>query len=383
MLRKIAFVTGTRADYGLMRSTIKAIDSHPELELCLIVTGMHLLYEFGYTINYIKKDGFPISAELDILLSGDSKAAMATSTGLGIIKISQALEQIKPDIVLIEGDRWEALSAAVASAIMNIPIAHVSGGDVTEGGCIDDSIRHAITKLAHIHFPGTKKSAERILKMGEESWRIYEVGDPGNDLLDFKPVDMQELKNRFDLNICEPILLVIQHSVSSEIEPAIDQIRETMEAIVELGLQTIVIYPNSDAGGRSMIKVIKEYSNFQNIKIFRSLTRDEYLNVMAVSSVIIGNSSSGIVESPFFKIPVVNIGTRQQGRERSSNVIDVGYNKGEIISAIKKAIFDEDFKNIVKNCPNPYASKNTGAKIAKSLCDIKIDEKLLRKKLSY
>ncbi|MBP2029959.1 UDP-N-acetylglucosamine 2-epimerase (non-hydrolyzing)/GDP/UDP-N,N'-diacetylbacillosamine 2-epimerase (hydrolyzing) [Methanohalophilus levihalophilus] len=380
MVRKIAVITGTRADYGLMRSTLKAIDSHPKLELCLIATGMHLSHEFGYTINDIKKDGFSIASELDILLSSDSKTSMATSAGLGIIKISQALEQIKPDIVVVEGDRWEAASGVIASAFLNIPVAHISGGDVTEGGCIDDSIRHAITKFAHIHFPGTSKSAERLSKMGEEGWRIHMVGDPGNDLQDFKSIEPQELENYFSINLNDPLLLVVQHPVTYEIEHTADHMRETMESIVELGLQTIVIYPNADSGGKLAIEVIKDFSEYPNIKIYKNLTRDVYLSLMAVSSAIIGNSSSGIVESPFFKIPAVNIGTRQSGRERSTNVIDVEYDRHEIVSAIKKALSDKDFKENVKNCPNPYASENTGIKIANLLYKIEIDNKLINKK---
>ena len=350
MVKKIAVITGSRADYGLMRSTIKSIDSHPTLELYLIVTGMHLSHQFGYTINDIRNDGFTIASEVDVLLSGDSKASMATSTGLGIIKLSQSFEMIKPDIVLIEGDRWEMLSAAIAAAFLNIPIAHVSGGDITEGGCIDESIRHAITRFAHIHFPGTHQSAERILKMGEEAWRVYEVGDPGNDLSYFKPIKPEILENRFNIKLNEPILLVVQHPVTYEAQHAAEQMHETMEAIVELGLQTIIIYPNADAGGQSMVEEIKKYSTRPNIRILKNLVRDEYLSLMAVSNVIIGNSSSGIVESPFFKIPVVNIGIRQQGRERSTNIIDVGYNREEVISGVKKALFDEDFKSIVKTC---------------------------------
>lgn len=383
VIKKIAFVTGTRADYGLMRSTIEAINSHPTLELCLIVTGTHLSYQFGYTINDIRNDDFLIASEVDVLLSGDSKESMATSTGLAIIKLSESIEMIKPDIVLIEGDRWEAFSAAVSAAFLNIPIAHVSGGDITDGGCIDESIRHAITKFAHIHFPGTHQSAERILKMGEEAFRVYEVGDPGNDLVKFKPIKPQILENRFNIKLNEPILLVVQHPVTSEAKHAAEQMHETMEAIVELGLQTIVIYPNADAGGKSMIETIKEYSTRLNVKILKSLVRDEYLSLMAVSNVIVGNSSSGIVESSFFKIPVVNIGTRQQGRERSTNVIDVGYDRRGIISAVEKALFDEDFKNRVKTCSNPYESENTGIKIAEILSRIDINNKLLNKKLSY
>ena len=381
MVRKIAVITGTRADYGLIRSTLKAIVSHPELELCLIVTGMHLSHEFGYTIDDIKKDGFPIISELDVLLSGDSRTSMSTSTGLCIIKLSQTFEQIKPDFLLIEGDRWEALSAAISASFMNIPIAHVSGGDITEGGCIDDSVRHAITKFAHIHFPGTQLSAERILNMGEEIWRVHMVGDPGNDLQNFKPIDSQELERIFNIKLNYPLLLVIQHPVTSEIENILDHMRITMDAVAELGLQTIVIYPNADSGGRLAIEVIKEYSNCSNLRIYKSLNRDTYLSLVSVSSVIVGNSSSGIVESPFFKVPAVNIGTRQEGRERSNNVIDVGYDKLEIISAIEKALFDDKFKETVNSCPNPYASEDTGVKITSLLSEIEVNNKLLNKKL--
>lgn len=379
LARKIAVITGTRADYGLMYSTLKAIDSHPDLELLLIVTGMHLSHEFGHTIDDIRKDGFTIVSELDLLLSGDSIVSMATSAGLGIIHLSQIFEFIKPDILLIEGDRWEALSGTIAASFMNIPVAHVSGGDITEGGSIDDSIRHSITKFAHIHFPGTSQSAERIMDMGEEKWRIHMVGDPGNDLVGFEPLGSEKLEAMFNLKQNNPFLLVVQHPVASEIENISVQIRETMESIVKLGMQSIIIYPNSDSGGRQAIEVIKEYSEHPNINIYKSLTRDVYLSLLATCSVIIGNSSSGIVESPHFKKSVVNIGNRQKGRERSTNVIDTGYDRDQIVAAVKKALYDDKFKESVEQCTNPYASENTGLKIASILCNIKINKKLLTK----
>lgn len=379
MVRKIAVITGTRADYGLMRSTLRAIDSHQYLELVLIVTGMHLSHEFGHTIDDIKEDGFTVASEADLLLSGDSRTSMATSAGLGIIRLSQIFELTNPDILLIEGDRWEVLSGAIAASFMNIPVAHVSGGDITEGGSIDDSIRHSITKLSHIHFPGTPQSAERILNMGEEKLRIHMVGDPGNDLVGFESLGSEKLEAMFSLKPNNPFLLVVQHPVTSEIENISVQIRETMESIIELGMQSIIIYPNSDSGGRQFIDVIKEYSEHPNIKIYKSLTRDVYLSLLATCSVVIGNSSSGIVESPHFKKPVVNIGNRQKGRERSTNVIDTGYDKDQIIAAVKKALYDDKFKESVEQCTNPYASENTGLKIANILYDIKIDKKLLTK----
>jgi GDP/UDP-N,N'-diacetylbacillosamine 2-epimerase (hydrolysing) len=383
--RKICVVTGTRAEYGVLYPAMKAIERNSKLELSLIATGMHLMPEFGYTAKEIESDEFKIDAKVPMLTTEDTCEAMAKSFGKGVIGITNALDEIKPDILVIIADRGEALAAAIAGAHMNIPVAHIHGGDVTTGGCIDEPIRHAITRFAHIHFPATEKSAERIIKMGEEPWRVHVVGPLGIYAMarrDFIPKD--ELCKKLDLNPSEPILLVVQHPVTTEVKKAGEQMRETMEALVELGEQTVIIYPNADAGGRKMIRVIREYKNYPFFKIFKNLPYLMFISLMRVSSAMIGNSSSAIIESPLFGVPAVNIGIRQEGRERGGNVIDVPHQKNKIVKAVKKALFQVDFRKRARKALNPFDVKiNGGSKIANILEKVKINDRLMQKKLTY
>lgn len=381
-MRKIAVITGTRAEYGLAKSILKSIQKHPKLELALIVTGMHLSTEFGYTVKEIKRDGFKIDATLGTLHSADTGAAMTQTIGSCILKLADTLEDMRPDILLVLTDLGHTLAGAIAGAYMNIPVAHLHGGDVS--GTVDESVRHAITKLSHVHFSATKKSAERIIKMGEEKWRVHVVGAPGLDvILNEKLIETKEIAKKYSLDLSKPIVLMVQHSVTTESDDSAKQIRETLNAIVELKHHTVLIYPNADAGGRRMIKAIKEYEKYQFIKTFKSLPRKDYLSLMKIASVMVGNSSSGIIEAPSFHLPVVNIGTREAGRERAGNVIDVDYNKNEIIKTVEKALYDEKFKEKVKKCKSPYGDGKAGERIAKVLSEIKINKNLLQKRMTY
>ena len=378
MKQKIAVLTGTRAEYGLLKGVLKHITSSSKLELHLIVIGMHLSDEFGYTLREIEKDGFRIDAKINTLNKGDSGAEMAEYIGRSVIEIAKSLIQIKPDIFLVLGDRSEALAGAIAASCMNILIAHVHGGEIS--GSVDESFRHAITKLAHLHFVATEKSRKKILMMGEDPSRIFVVGAPGLEDIPSKIVNSKTVAEKYGLNIKEPKILVVQHPVVTEAEESEKQIKETLDAIVELGFKTIIVYPNADAGGRRMIKIIERYKkNYEFIEAFRNIPRNEYLSLMSIVDVMVGNSSSGIIEAPYFKLPVVNIGTRQKGRERAENVIDVRYDKEEIKKAIKKAIFDEEFREKVKKCRNPYYKKDSAKKIVETLEKIKITKELLQK----
>lgn len=384
MKRKIVVITGTRAEYGLLYPVMKAIENNPKLELSIIATGIHLSVEHGYTINEIKKDGFKIDSVVDMLLSNDTGASMAKSLGIGIIGITQALEQIKPDITLILGDRGEPFAGAIASAHMNIPVAHIHGGDSTTGGCIDESIRHSITKFAHIHFPATEESAQRIKKLGEEPWRIYVVGAPGLDtILNMELIKRAQLIEKFSLDVNEPLLIAIQHPVTTKPGNAAKEIRITLEALAELNIQTILIYPNADAGGRSMIEVIKEYEHLPFLHTFKSLSHMEYLSLMKIANALVGNSSSGIIEASSFYLPVINIGIRQEGRQHVNNVINVVHDKAKIIEAINTALYDEGFINKVRECVNPYGDGKAGVRIAEVLAEIEINNELLQKRITY
>lgn len=381
-MRKIAVITGTRAEYGILKSVLKEIEANPKLDLSLIVVGMHLSAEFGYTVKEVEQDGFKIDAKINVLHVDDTRAAMAKSVGKSMMKTASALEKIKPGILLILGDRSEMLVGAVSSTYMGIPIAHIHGGDIS--GNVDEPVRHAITKLAHVHFAATKESADRIIKMGEEPWRVHVVGAPGLDLiLNEKIPEPKETAAKYGFDSSKPVLLVVQHSVVTEADEAANQIRETLEAIKELGYQTALIYPNADAGGRRMIDVIRKYEKFPFIRTFRSVPHNEYLGLMKLASVMIGNSSSGIIEAPSFGLPVVNIGTRQMGRQRAENVIDVNYDKEEIKKAIQKALYDKAFGEKVKHCKNFYGVGKAGMRIAKVLSEIKINKRLLEKRMTY
>lgn len=381
-MKKIAVITGTRADYGIYYPILKAILAHPNLKLFLIVTGSHLSPKFGNTVDEILKDGFKIKAKVDMLLDGDTGSAMARSLGTGIIGITQVLESIKPHMLLILGDRGEMLAGAIAGVHMNIIVAHIHGGEVS--GTVDEPLRHAITKLSHIHLVATDESAQRIIKLGEQKDAVFVVGAPGLDtIINQELIDPITTAKRFNLDISRSILLVLQHPVTTEVKEASWQMKQTMEALVELSMQTILILPNSDAGGQAMIKTIKKYAHYPFIQSFQNLPHIEYLSLMKIANVMIGNSSSGIIEAPSFHLPVVNIGTRQQGRQRAKNIIDVTYDKTEIIKAINKALFNSNFKEKVRNCLNPYGDGKAGPKIAKILSQIKITQSLLQKKLAY
>lgn len=380
-MRKIAYISGTRADYGLMQSTLIKINQSPQLKLEVIVTGMHLMEEFGYTVCEIEKDGFTLHP-IKETYEEDDRASMARFIGALITKLTDKLKEISPDAILLLGDRGEMLAGAVVGVYLGIPVVHVHGGEISS--TVDDSTRHAITKLSHIHLPATTKSAERIIKMGESKENVFIVGAPGLDsILNEKLIESDKIAQMYDLDLSRPIIIVIQHPVSTEINHARYQMQQTLESVIELKIQTLLIYPNADAGGREMIKVIKKYENSPYLKTYKNIPRKEYLSLLNVASVLIGNSSSGIIEAASFKLPVVNIGSRQRGRERSENVIDSEYRKEDLKSKILKCLYDENFKIKVKTCKNPYGEGKTGENIVEILCNINLDEKLLHKKMSY
>lgn len=380
--RKIAVITGTRAEYGILRPVMNAINESQKLELALIVTGTHLFEEFGHTVDEIEKDGFPIAARIKELHKKDSLHEMAQSIGRLTEKLAQALDTIKPDILLLLGDRGEMLAGAVAATYMNIPIAHCHGGELS--GNVDEPVRHAVTKLAHIHFPATEKSAERIIRMGEEEWRVFVTGAPALDtILNVQLPGKESLSQKYDFDFNKPYILVVQHPVTSELEDSREQFETTMDAALEQKIPVVITYPNADAGGRRIIESIKKLEGQPNIKTFKSLPHRDYLAVMKHSRVMVGNSSSGIIEAPSFSVPVVNIGTRQKGRERGENVLDVDNDYGQIKKAIEKSLNDKKFLSLLKNSTNPYGKGDASRKIVKVLAEINIDNRLINKRMVY
>jgi len=378
MRRKIVYISGTRADYGLMQSTLREIQKKADLEI--VATGMHMMAEFGHTADQIDRAGFKV-CRVDEVYEADDKGSMARFVGRFIRSLTDRIEDIRPDIILLLGDRGEMLAGAVVGAYLSIPVAHLHGGEVSS--TVDDLARNAITKLAHIHLPATKKSAERIRNMGEDPARIFVVGAPGLDsIIGDDYAQPEELAETYGLELSKPLLLVIQHPVTLEAKRAGEQMEETLKAVVDLGYQTILIYPNADAGGRRMIEVIKGHLNYPFLKTFKSIPRRDYLGLMRIAGAVVGNSSSGSIEAPSFALPAINVGPRQMGRERADNVIDVGYNRDEIKSAISKALYDEEFRAKLKTSRNPYGDGNAGRRIAEILGKIEINESLLSKRSS-
>ena len=381
MSRKVIYITGTRADYGLMKTLLDKIDTYPKLELEVIVTGMHILDEFGHTIDEIKKDDFKIH-EITSTYEKDDKKSMAVFVGDFIKNLSEKVDEIDPDFILLLGDRGEMLGGAVVGSYMSIPNVHLHGGEITS--TVDEMTRHAITKLSNIHLPATDKSAERIRKMGEDPEYIHVVGAPGLDsVLNEELLSRETLEKRYSVDLSEPVIMVVQHPVTIEYENAGEQIRKTLDVIKKLGYRTILVYPNADAGGRKMIEEIKKYEDLPFLTTYKNISRKDYISLLSNSDVLVGNSSSGIIESPSLGIPVVNIGTRQRGRERADNVIDVGYNKNDIKVAIEKCLFDEKFKEDIKEIDNPYGDGKTSERVTEILSNISIDENLLQKKLEF
>lgn len=377
MKRRILYVSGTRADYGLMRSVLRSIHIHPKLSLDIVVTGMHLMEEFGNTIDEINEDGFSYHI-VDVQYEDDTKESMAIFIGKFIQKLVPVIHSLQPDIILILGDRGEMLAGAIVGVYLSIPVAHIHGGEVTS--TVDDYARHAITKLAQIHLPATEESKNRIINMGEDASRIFVVGAPGLDQILNEPLLTQdELAQKYKLDFSKPVLLVVQHPVTLEVDNAPEQIQETLEAVVSLQYQTIVIYPNADAGGKGMIEVIREYEKIPYLKIFSNIHHRDFLSLLGQVSVLIGNSSSALIEAPSFGLSVVNIGTRQSGRQRADNVIDATYNRKDIKECINRAIHDKKIRENIKLHRNPYGDGNASKRIVEILSKIDLNNELLIK----
>ena len=382
-MRKVCVITGTRAEYGLLRPVMCEIENCRELELRLIVAGMHLAHEFGNTDREIEQDGFHADARVDMTLSGDSAVATAKGIGIGIYGMAQALEAIHPDLVLVLGDRTEAFAGAVAAAATNHVVGHIHGGEVTRGG-LDESLRHAITKLSHLHFVATEGSRERVLRMGEPAERVFLTGAPGLDSILSQPLlSAEELSRWLGFTLRRPCILLMQHPVSTTPDRGESEIGETLAALEELGHQTVAIYPNSDAGGRRMIAKLSEFRGAQWLHAFPNLNHTTYLSLLAEADVLVGNSSSGMIEAPALHVPVVNIGSRQQGRERSVGVLDVPPERQPIKQAIERALYDPTFRAQVRASASVYGDGHASRHIVEVLASVKLTPNLLQKQLAY
>lgn len=382
---KIAVFSGNRAEYGLLYPVIKHLSKDTSFQVTLIISGSHLSDDYGRTIDEI--DCYDLHKVVKIEL-GDSinseNVKLLKSYAIIINNSETILNEILPHVLLIAGDRYETFALAVSAFYGNIPIAHIFGGDLSQGGHLDDSARHAITKLAHIHFTTNENSYQRVLRLGEERWRVNNVGSPFVDtVLSGEYASSEQIKENLRLNLEKPFILFTQHPVTTEAEQSYGQVKESLEALKSLKIQTIITYPCVDPGSESIIKAINEYSKTEHFIIKKSLGFRYYLGCMKLAACVVGNSSSGLIETPIFKIPCVNIGTRQAGRLASSNVINVGYDRDEIMRAIKRALTDRDFLKRVKNSENPYGDGNSSKKIADILKSILFEKKILQKQMTY
>ena len=392
--RIIAVFTGNRAEYGLQFPILRAINRHPQLDYRLLVSGAHLDQNFGSTLNEIRNDGFHIDAEIKIEMDAASLFATAQAIGSGVLAISHVLNELRPDMMVVYADRFEGFAAVIAASQMNIPTAHIEGGDLTEGGALDDSVRHAMSKLAHLHFTTNQQASNRILAMGEEPWRVHTVGFPAIDLIsEGRFASTNEVREKLSLDLSRPIVLFTQHSVSTEFSHAAAQLEPTLQAIEMLatnGVQTILTYPNNDAGGQAIIEQLKIFGakNIPNTQVCRSLGRHLYHGVLALARdpslrvACVGNSSSGLKETPAFGCPTVNIGSRQEGRLRGENVLDADYNSINIFDAIWKCLYNEDFRKLSRLAENPYWLGDAGPKIADVLASVPLGQQIIRKRMT-
>lgn len=394
MTRTIAIFTGNRAEYGLQYPILHAVDAHAELDYRLLVSGAHLDDNFGRTLDEIHADGFRVHAEVKIDMDADSLFATAQAIGSGVLSISKVLAELRPDLMVVYADRFEGLAAVIASTQMNIPTAHVEGGDLTEGGALDDSVRHAMTKLSHLHFTTNQQASNRILGMGEEAWRVHTVGFPAIDLItEDRFASADEVRERLGLDLERPVVLFTQHSVTTEFDQAAEQLAPSLAALGALcaeGVQVVLTYPNNDAGGRRIIEELERFAarGITNLQLHRSLGRYLYHGVLGLARdadvrvACVGNSSSGIKETPAFGCPTVNIGSRQQGRLRGGNVVDVGYDQHRIQDAVRRCLYDDAFCETCRDAGNPYYLGGAGEKIAEVLATVPLDQALLRKRMT-
>lgn len=382
-MRKVCVVIGSRANYGSIKSAMRAIQTRPELKLQVVVGASALLDRFGSVVEVVEKDGFRPDARVNIIIEGETPLTMAKSTGLGLLELPTIFDNLQPDVVVSVGDRFETMATAVAAAYMNIPLAHTMGGEVS--GTIDESIRHAVTKLAHIHFPANREAAERIIRMGEDASSVHVVGCPRIDMVaevaasdgwvpdqDFLEIEGVGGHLRLD----EPFLLVSQHPVTTEYGQGERQITETLAALQELKMPAIMLWPNVDAGSEDISRGMRKFRERHQpdfIRFYKNFPVETYVRLMARSACMIGNSSAAIREGAFLGVPAVNIGTRQMGRERGKNVVNVGHDRQEIMEAVGQQLQHGRYPS------DPiYGDGHAGERIAKILaaCPLRIQKRI-------
>jgi UDP-hydrolysing UDP-N-acetyl-D-glucosamine 2-epimerase len=381
--KRIGVVTVSRSDYGHLRPVLEAMRRAPDLELLLFVAGMHLASEFGLTVRDIEADGFPISARVEMLGGGDTPEAVAAATGRGVAGFGEAFARLRPDLLVVLGDRFEMLAAAVAALPFALPVAHIHGGEVSEGA-MDNQIRHAITKLAHLHFASAEPHARRIAAMGEEPWRIHTVGAPGLDrLATTEPLSRAALARELALPEAGPWLLVTFHPVTLEYRETAVHIDELLAAIEKTDGFVLITYPNADTSGRLIVERIEDFAGRhpRRCRLAKSLGERLYLSLLRHADLMIGNSSSGLIEAPSFGLPVVNVGARQRGRLRGANVIDVEPSREDILRGIEAAQAPA-FRARARAAANPYGDGHAAPRVVAVLHAVSLDARLVQKRFS-
>jgi UDP-hydrolysing UDP-N-acetyl-D-glucosamine 2-epimerase len=382
-MRKVCVVVGSRANYSSIKSAMRAVRAHPELELQLVVGASALLDRYGTVLDVIEADGFEPDERVFMLIEGETPSTMAKSTGLGLLELPTAFERLEPDIVITVGDRFETMATALAATYMNIPLAHTMGGEVS--GNIDESIRHAVTKFAHVHFPACSDAAERIVRMGEDPETVHVVGCPRMDLVaevlakttdGLSEIFAEGVGGSFDLD--QPFLLVSQHPVTTEYGDGERQITETLRAVADVGLPAVVLWPNADAGAEDVargIRKFREHEDDSRLHFFKNLPTDDYVRLMKRTACIVGNSSSAIREGSFIGTPAVDVGLRQAGRQRGSNVVAVGYDRADVAAAIEQQVEHGPYES------EPiYGDGHAGERIADVLSRVEVT---VQKRIAY
>jgi UDP-hydrolysing UDP-N-acetyl-D-glucosamine 2-epimerase len=378
--RHVLFVTGSRGEWGYIRPIMRLIERSDRLRHSLVTTNMHLLPEFGSSRRTILDDGFEPEQEIYMALDGFTGVSMAKSLGVFLSSITDTLARLEPDLVLLAGDRGEQLMTAVAAAHVNVPVAHVQAGELS--GNVDGLTRHALARYAHIHFAANEDAAERLRRSGEQDFRVHMVGAPQLDeLVAEEPAGHAELATRFRVDAGAPLVLIVQHPVTEQAREAGEQMAATLAAVAELGLQGLLIYPNNDAGSSELRAEVDAF-RAPWLHVERNIPRREFAGLLRHASVMVGNSSSGVIEAPSFGLPAVNIGRRQEGRVQAANVINVDHDKDRIRDAVRLALSDE-FRRGLKGLQNPYGDGRASERIVEILADVPIDERLLYKRLAY
>lgn len=384
-MKRIGIMTGTRAEYGLLKSLMQEINKDNDLELYLIVSGMHLSPEFGMTYQEIEEDGFEINAKVEMLLSSDSPAGISKSIGLGVIGFADEFQRADLDMLILLGDRYEALSAAICALVMRIPIAHLHGGELTEGA-IDEGIRHSITKMSYLHFTSTEQYRDRVIQLGENPERVFYVGALGvENIKKINLMTKEELERSIHFEIDENTVIVTYHPVTLENNTVEEQFLNLLEVLDRNPkIRMIFTKANADTNGRIVNELIDKYAaqNSERACAFMSLGQKRYLSALKYCRIVIGNSSSGIIEAPSFGKPIINIGDRQKGRICADSVINCGYTQQEIQRAMETAL-TEEFENKARNCRNPYEKENTAANIISVIKDYLLNDKIKLKKGFY